>query len=62
MVLIPRIELGSDRYQRLVEENFWRSVKADKKSELKVTVYVLSGATGRNRTAGLFITNELLYP
>ena len=62
MVLIPRIELGSDRYQRLVEENFWRNVKAHKKSERKVTVYVLSGATGRNRTAGLFITNELLYP
>ena len=62
MVLIPRIELGSDRYQRLVEENFWRNLKAYKKSERKVTVYFLSGATGRNRTAGLFITNELLYP
>ena len=22
----------------------------------------INGATGRNRTAGLFITNELLYP
>ena len=62
MVLIPRIELGSERYQRLVEENFWRSVRLHKKSELKVTVYVLSGATGQIRTAGLLITNELLYP
>ena len=62
MVLIPRIELGSDCYHVLVEKNFGRSVRAHKKSELKVTVYVLSGATGRNRTAGLFITNELLYP
>ena len=39
MVLIPRIELGSDSYHALVEKNFWRSVRAHKKSELKVTVY-----------------------